>query len=176
MTALGQFQGDRARTPEEEKFLKELACGIVGWSLTHPQLDSFRVFAGIKPLVVILDVPGVEVPRGTCTLQIAYWHDGPNGRTLEGEWGDSHLLDNHVYDGDGLTIIGLEEAPDTYGHFAADWLDRQLKRPVERLDWLRGGQVKESTWRLADSGKLIARNGRLLRLPSKPPDRVFRVR
>ncbi|MEV8084823.1 hypothetical protein, partial [Pseudarthrobacter oxydans] len=42
------------------------------------------------------------------------------------------VLDNHVYDGDGLTIIGLEEAPDTYGHFAANWLERQLKRPVER--------------------------------------------
>ncbi|MEV8085775.1 hypothetical protein, partial [Pseudarthrobacter oxydans] len=75
-----------------------------------------------------------------------------------------------------LTIIGLEEAPDTYGHFAANWLERQLKRPVERLDWLQGGQAKESTWRLQDSGKIIARSGRSLRLPSKQPDRVLKVR
>lgn len=175
MTAHGQFQGDRARTPEEEKFLKELARGIAGWPPTNPKLESFKVFARIKPLVVILDVPGIETPDA-CTLQVAYWHDGPSGRTLEGEWGDSHVLDNHVYDGDGLTIIGLEEAPDTYGHFAANWLERQLKRPVERLDWLQGGQVKESTWRLQDSGKIIARSGRSLRLPSKQPDRVLKVR
>ena len=175
MTVHGQFHGDRARTPEEEKFLKELARGIAGWPPTNPKLDSFKVFARIKPLVVILDVPGIETPDA-CTLQVAYWHDGPSGRTLEGEWGDSHVLDNHVYDGDGLTIIGLEEAPDTYGHFAANWLERQLKRPVERLDWLQGGQVKESTWRLQDSGKIIARSGRSLRLPSKQPDRVLHVR
>ena len=111
-----------------------------------------------------------------CTLQVAYWHDGPSGRTLEGEWGDSHILDNHVYDGDGLTIIGLEEAPDTYGHFAANWLERQLKRPVERLDWLQAGQVKETIWRLPDSGKIVARSGRSLRLPSKQPERVLKVR
>jgi hypothetical protein len=175
MTAHGQFQGDRAHTPEEEKFLKELAAGIAGWPPTSPKLDSFKVLARIKPLVVILDVPGIEAPDA-CTLQVAYWHDGPSGRTLEGEWGDSHVLDNHVYDGDGLTIIGLEEAPDTYGDFAANWLERQLKRPVERLDWLQGGQVKESTWRLSDSGKIIARSGRSLRLPSKQPDRVLKVR
>lgn len=123
-----------------------------------------------------LDIANIDVPPGTCTLQISYWHDGPNGRTLEGEWGNSHLLDNHVYDGDGLTIIGLERPPDTYGQFAARWMQRQLKRPVERLDWVQGGKVKESTWRLADSGKSIARSGRLLRFPSQPPTRVLRVR
>ncbi len=176
MTAQGQFQGDRPRTLEEEKFLSGLASGVADWTLLDFQLDSFRVFARIKPLVVILNVPSIDVPTGACTLQIGYWHDGPNGRTLEGEWGDSHLLDSHVYDGDGLTIIGLEEAPDTYGNFAAKWLEHQLLRPVERLDWLQGEQVRESTWRLADSGKLIARNGWSLRLPAKPPSRVLRVR
>jgi hypothetical protein len=176
MTAHGQFQGDRARTPEDEKFLNAFATGVARWPLTHPKLDSFRVFAGIKPLVLVLDVPGVDVSPGTCTLQIAYWHDGPNGRMLEGEWGDNHLLDNHDYNADGLTIIGLEEAPDTYGQFAANWMERQLERPVERLDWLQAGQVRESTWRLADSGKSIARRGTSLRLPSKPPDRKLNIR
>ena len=57
MTAHGHFQGDRARTPEEEKFLEELARGIAGWPLTNPTLDSFGVFAGIKPLVVIFGRP-----------------------------------------------------------------------------------------------------------------------
>lgn len=39
---------------------------------------------------------------------------------------------------------------------AAAWLRRQRQQPVERLDWLRGEQVKESAGRLADSGKTIA--------------------
>lgn len=53
------------------------------------------------------------------TLRVGYWHEGPFGRALEREWGDDHLLDSHVYDGNGLTVIGLDEAPETYGTFAA---------------------------------------------------------
>lgn len=88
---------------------------------------------------------------------------GPFG-DLKSGWGNDHL-DNHVYDGDGLTVIGLDEAPETYETFAAGWLRRQLQRPVERLDWLRGEQLQESAWRLADSGTTIARKGWSLRRP-----------
>ncbi|WP_144674626.1 hypothetical protein [Arthrobacter sp. U41] len=89
---------------------------------------------------------------------------------------DDHLLDNHVYDGDGITVFGLNEAPETFGAFAAGWLHRQLQWPVERFDWLRGDQVRESAWRLADSGKTIARMGWSVRRPGKAPSRIQRVR
>lgn len=171
-----QLEGDAPRTPEEANFLSGLASGISGWSSPNIDLGSFTVVARMKPIVVTSNVPGVDVPPGTCTLQVGYWNDGPYGRALEGEWGDSHLLDNHVYDGDGLTVFGLDEAPETYGIFAAGWLQRQLQRPVERLDWLRGEQVKESAWRLADSGKTIARMGWSVRRPGKVPSRIQRVR
>lgn len=176
MMAQGQLDGDPPRTPEEAKFLSGIARGISAWSIPDVQLGSFTVLARMKPIVVTLNVPGIDVPHGTCTLQIGYWNEGPYGRALEGEWGDSHLLDNHVYDGDGLTVIGLVEASETYGTFAAAWLLRQLQRPVERLDWLRDEQIKESAWRLADSGKTIARMGWSVRRPSKAPSRIQRVR
>lgn len=176
MMAQGQLDGDLPRTPEEANFLSGLTRGVSAWSLPGVQLGSFTVVARMIPIVVTLNVPGIDVSHGTCTLQIGYWNDGPYGRALEGEWGDSHLLDNHVYDGDGLTVFGLDEAPETYGTFAAGWLQRQLQRPVERVDWLRGEQVQESVWRLADSGKTIARMGWSVRRPGKAPSRIQRVR
>jgi hypothetical protein len=176
MMAQGQLDGDLPRTPEEAHFLSGITRGVSAWSLPDVQIGSFTVVARMKPIVVTLNVPGIDVPHGTCMLQIGYWNDGPYGRALEGEWGDSHLLDNHVYDGDGLTVFGLDEAPKTYGTFAVGWLQRQLQRPVERLDWLRGEQVQESAWRLADSGKTIARMGWSVRRPGKAPSRTQRVR
>ena len=176
MMAQGQFDGDPPRTPDEAEFLGGIAHGVSAWSLPDVQLGSFKVFAGIKPIVVTLDVPGIDVPPGKCTLQIGYWLDGPYGRALEGEWGDDHILDSHVYDGEGLTVFGLDEAPETYGTFAADWRRRQLGRPVKRLDWLRGEQIRESAWRLADSGKTIARMGWSVRRPGKAPSRIQIVR
>lgn len=176
MMAQGQLDGDRPRTPQEANFLSGITRGISAWSLPDVQLGSFKVVARMEPIVVTLNVPGIDVPQGTCMLQIGYWNDGHHGRALEGEWGDNHLLDNHVYDADGLTIFGLEEEPETYGTFAAGWLHRQLQRPVERLDWLRGEQVQESAWRLADSGKTIARKGWSVHRPGKAPNRIQRVR
>lgn len=174
--AQGQLDGDPPRTPEEASFLSGLTRSVSAWSLPDVQLGSFTVVARMNPIVVMLNVPGIDVPNGTCTLQVGYWNDGPCGRALEGEWGDSHLLDNHVYDGDGLTVIGLDEAPETYGTFAAAWLQRQLQRPVERVDWLHGEQVRESAWSLADSGKTIARMGWSVHRPGKAPSRIQRVR
>lgn len=94
--AQGQLGGDPPRTPEEANFLSGMTRGISAWTLPDVQLGSFTVLARMKPIVVTLNVPGTDVPEGTCTLQIGYWNDGPYGRALEGEWGDDHLLDNHV--------------------------------------------------------------------------------
>jgi hypothetical protein len=172
---LERFHGDSPRTPDEEDFLRGLARGIEEWSFADVQVESFTVLARLVPLVVTLDVPGIGLRSGACTLQVGYWHDGPDGRSLEGEWGNELILDSHVYDADGLTIIGLAEAPRTYGNIAAGWLERQLLRPVERLDWLRGDQIRTTTWRLADSSTTIAGSGGW-RLPGMQPSRRNRVR
>lgn len=175
MFDLERFQGDSPRTPDEEEFLRGLASGIEEWSIADAQVESFTVLARLVPLVVTLDVPGIDIRSDTCTLQVGYWHDGPDGRVLEGEWGNELILDSHVYDADGLTVIGLAEAPRTYGTFAAGWLERQLLRPVERLDWLRRDQIRTTTWRLMDSGATIAGSGGW-RIPGMPPSRRNRVR
>lgn len=172
---LERFQGDSPRTPEEEDFLRGLVSGIDGWAVEDVQPESFMVLDVLVPLVVTLDVPGIDLRSDSCTLQVGYWHEGPDGRVLEGEWGNSSLLDNHVYDADGLTVIGLTEAPATYGTLAARWLERQLLRPVERLDWLRGDEIRTTRWRLADSGKTIAESGRW-RIPGMPPSRRSKAR
>jgi hypothetical protein len=175
MLDLERFQGGSPRTPEEEEFLRGLASGIDGWTVEDVQPESFMVLDVLVPLVVTLDVPGIELRSGSCTLQVGYWHDGPDGRVLEGEWGNELILDSHVYDADGLTVIGLTEAPATYGTLAARWLERQLLRPVERLDWFRGDEIRTSSWRLADSGRTIAGSGGW-RLPGLPPSRRTKIR
>lgn len=172
---LERLQGDSPRTPEDEEFLRGLATGIEDWSSADVQLESFTVHAALVPLVVTFDVPGIEFQSGVLILQVGYWHDGPDGRVLKGKWCNQSILDSHVYDTDGPTVIGLAESPRTYGTFAAGWLERQLMRPVERLDWLRGDQIRAAIWRLAESGENLGGAGRW-RLLGKPPGRKLRVR
>jgi hypothetical protein len=127
-------------------------------------------------LVVMTDVPGVEVPPGRCTLQIGYWEDDRGCRALQGEWGDEYLLDNHEYSNDRLTAFGLHEEPDTYGTLAAKWLERQLQRPVDRQDWLRNGTVVRSRWVLPDTGKRVSRTQDKAWFVRGLADRITRVR
>ena len=105
------FRGDDPRTSSEQEFLQALAAYITDWAVPGMPAQSFEVFARMHPLVVMTQVPGVDVPAGRCTLQIGYWDDRPGCRALEGEWGDDLLLDSHVYSSDGLTVFGLHEEP-----------------------------------------------------------------
>jgi hypothetical protein len=83
MLDLERFQGGSPRTPEEEEFLRGLASGIDGWTVEDAQPEPFMVLDVLVPLVVTLDVPGIELHSGSCTLQVGYWHDGPDGRVLK---------------------------------------------------------------------------------------------
>ncbi len=95
---------------------------------------------------------------------------------MEGQWGNGYVLDNHDRDGYNLEVTGLDESPETFGGFAARWLERQLLRPVERRDWMRNGQVRYSRWCLSDTGEVLASSGGLLRHPRTPPSRVVVIR
>lgn len=170
------LRGDAPRTDAEREFLTAFSAHVSHWAVPDVALDAFRVVAVLRPLVVMTDVPGVDVPSGHCTLQIGYWEDDRGCRALQGEWGDEYLLDNHEYTDDGLTVFGLREEPDTYGTLAAKWLERQLQRPVDRQDWLRDGTVVRSRWVLHDTGKRIARTQDRAWFVRGAPHRTMRVR
>jgi hypothetical protein len=177
MDTAAVLNGDSPRSDEEAAFLAAFADHVAGWAFEDMSLKSFRVIT-LVPLIVVVDVPGLSAPQGQCTLQVGYWTDGPYGTAVEGQWGDAHLLDDHTYTSDGLTVIGLEAAPEVFASFAAGWLHRQLLRPVNRHDWLKGGKVVASRWQLGDSGLVLRTQAKLpaLLLRTRPADVVVRER
>lgn len=170
------FRGDDPRTSSEQEFLQALAAYITDWAVPGMPAQSFEVFARMHPLVVMTQVPGVDVPAGRCTLQIGYWDDRPGCRALEGEWGDDLLLDSHVYSSDGLTVFGLHEESGAYGTLAGKWLERQLQRRVDRQDWIRKDKLVRSRWVLPDTGMRVAQTIDTNWFVRGAPDRVTRVR
>jgi hypothetical protein len=52
---------------------------------------------------------------------------------------------------------------------AADWLEREMGRPIDRMEW--GNHL---LWVLADTGELLVGNGRAGDTRG-PPDRVYRL-
>lgn len=59
-----------------------------------------------------------------------------------------------------MSVGGMTLEPKTAADLAAAWLRDQLSRPIIREDWLaRSGRVVASCWRLADNGRVLAREG-----------------
>ena len=175
MVGGGLFEGDPPRTDAEARFLDALGS-FAAASPVPGMAGPFDVLAQIAPLVVTLDLPGINVTPAICNLQVGYWESNRFGPSLEGQWGDGYVLDSYDRDGDNLEVTGLDESPETFDGFAARWLERQLLRPVERRDWMRNGDVRYSRWCLSDTGRILARSGALLRLPRNPPSRVVVIR
>lgn len=160
------FSGDAPRTPPEQAFLDRLRTDAARWD-THG-LDPALTGADTvwSPLIVSVDLPAIGA-----VLQVGFRSDTPGLWTLTGEWGNQRVLDNHTGGPDDLTVQGLEADAAMFGAWAFDWLDRQLLRPVERLDWLVQGQVAKTRWQLAGTGRHLRTTGSVF--PSRrPPDRI----
>lgn len=74
-----------------------------------------------------------------------------------------------VFDISGRTIAELAAA-------AADWLEREMRRPIVRHEWdrLDGRRVAPRLWLMADTGEAIVSSGE--RTPDfGPPDRIVPV-
>ncbi|MEW2477669.1 hypothetical protein AB0875_28225 [Micromonospora gifhornensis] len=171
------FPDEIGRHEGEIAFLEQLRREASGWDVDglSPEDDtSSQVW--LAPLYVDVDVPGLTIRRRT--LQVGYWTNGPFGQALHGVWGDDYLLDDHDgNDPENLTVVGVRASHENYAQWAAAWLLRQLKRPVVREEWLTGDRVAAATWRLDDTGRVLARHGNgFRRLMRRRADRVVTVR
>lgn len=175
------FGGVPGRDDAEAAFLDQLRREASGWDQEDvtPSLTG-SLYIGL-PLYVDIDVPGFTKPARH--LQLGFWTGGPwagrsGGYVLQGAWGGNHLLDLH--DGDDpecLTVIGLQASPESHAVWAAQWLLRQLRRPIVREEWLLNGQVVAHTCRLSDTGTVLSRHGSSpRRLFRRPPDQVTQIR
>jgi hypothetical protein len=178
----GQRFGDvLGRNEAEIAFLVRLRHEAGSWAVAGLSSDdTSSAYIGV-PLYADVHVPGVPTLRRW--PQIAFWTDGPwaqrsGGLILQGGWGDDRPLDDHDgNDPECLTVVGVDVSLERHAAWAAEWIVRQLLRPVAREDRVRNGQAVASTWRLADTGTVLQRQGvsrrRLLR---RAPDLVTEIR
>ena len=171
--AAGWFLGDEARTKDEARFLARLRERASAWSVLGVRPDASWCHAVFVPLVVGVDHPCLADQGGLTSLQVGYWPPTSMGLRLEGEWGDHHLLDNGGDDTD-LRVQGLPGEPEFFADSAAMWLETQLLRKIDRMEWLDGERVAASRIRLADGGQTLARRGSWLRT-RRHPDRTTRL-
>lgn len=171
------FPDEVGRDDGEAAFLERLRREASRWDVQglSPE-DDTSSRRWLVPLYVDVDVPGLAIRRRT--LQVGYWTGGPLGPALQGVWGDDYLLDDHDgNDPEDLTVVGVRASHEEYAEWAAAWLLRQLKRPVVREEWLAGDRVVATTWRLDDTGRVLARRGNgFRRLMRRRADRVVAVR
>ncbi len=170
------FPNETGRNDQEKAFLDQLRLEAASWRIDELSPQDTSSQRWLTPLYVDVEVPRVTIPRST--LQVAYWTSGWYGSALQGVWGDGYLMDDHDgNDPEDLTVLGVRATPKQYATWAADWLLRQLHRPVIREEWLRHDRVVAATWRLDDTGRILGKTGvtprRLLR---RKADRVVTVR
>lgn len=168
------FAGGEPRDEAEHAFLATWRARAGMWAVADLQPSHTSVTTAIDPLLVSVDrIAGLPEDQ---SLQVGFWQTDPYGPALEGEWGDRYLLDNHVYGRDGLTVLGLRASPEQFANWTASWLEAQLMRPVDWLQWLNSrGTVVATRWRLVGSDFVLKSQGRP-GLRRRPPDRVERVR
>lgn len=169
------FDGASPRGDQVAEFLSALRAEAARWDLdVLPGHTS--ALTVLTPLYVDVDVPGLPVGTNKWTvLQGGYWARGPAGLVLQAEWGDSHLLDAGGDDED-LRIGGLAIGPAEAAALLASWFSAQLRRPVQRADWLDAADtVVASRWRLLDTGRTLAVTGPWRRR-RRPPTRASLVR
>ena len=167
------FPGDAPRTEDEARFVARLRERASAWGAYGIQPDVSWCHAVFVPLVVGVDHPYLVGQGGLTSIQVGYWPPTSKGLRLEGEWGDDHLLDNGGDDTD-LRVQGIPGEPEFFATAAVTWIETQLLRKIERLEWLDGERVAASRIRLADGEQTVARRGSWLRTRRKP-DRTSRL-
>ena len=167
------FDGAAPRSDEEAAFLATLRAEAAGWDLDVTPEDTSALTV-LVPLYVDVSIPGL--PQGTnrqTVLQGGFWAGGPAGLTLQAEWGDSFLLDAGGNDED-LRVGGVTLGPQQAASILANWFAAQLRRSVQRIDWIgAGGTTIASEWRLADTGRIVASEGSWLRRRRSPTRSVI---
>jgi hypothetical protein len=169
----GWFGGDLPRTEDESRFLSRLRNRVLAWDSAVVDSSDSWCIAKLVPLVVGIEHARLSTEGALTCIQVGYWPPASGAIRLEGEWGDSHLLDNGGGGGD-LRVQGIAADPEFFADLASDWIESQLRRPIERLEWFRGERVAASRIRLADTGQVLARRGSRLQT-RRPPDRTTRL-
>jgi hypothetical protein len=153
--------------------LRRLAVGWTGLGIGPPDTSFSGGYA-------IVELRGLTCSRRD--LHLEYWFDRPRGPRLLGEWADEWCFDDDEEFVD-LVVRGTDLSPKQMAGIAAAWVERQLRTPVVRQEWLstsRSGEptVERRRWVAFDSDVIADDATWPLRLvpPRRPPDRVIEER
>jgi hypothetical protein len=168
------FAGDW-RSEDERRFLHALRMRAASWDIEGLKPAASQTLGVMVTLIVVVEDPRLEGLDGLTSVQVGYRPpEAEVGVRLQGEWGDDYLLDNGGDDTD-LWVQGVAAEPEDFAQMAASWMERQLRRPLERLAWLDGDRVVASRVRLAEGGQTLVREGSWLRTIRRDPDQVTRL-
>jgi hypothetical protein len=158
------------------RFLNALRQHAVGWTDLGIE-PSDTSFSGGYALV--------ELQGLSCAarhLHLEYWFDRAHGPKLLGEWADEWCFDNSE-DAADLIVRGTDLSPKQMAAIAAAWIERQLRAPVLRQEWLStthsGEQrVERRRWVASDTQLIHDDAPWPLRLvpPRRAPDWVIEER
>jgi hypothetical protein len=157
--------------------LGSLRARAATWRVAGVTPDSTRSLSVLNPLYVDCRVP--DLPRGSRldnVLQVGYLWDAVDP-TLLGEWGSENYLLDGASGTDILNVVGIAASPTLFAEWTADWMWRQLQRPVDRVEFVgRHGEVLGTEWRLGDNLRPLGTTGHWWQRRRAADRRVVRVR
>jgi hypothetical protein len=171
------FAGAEPRNEHEAAFLESLRASAAVWRMPGVTPESTRSLSVLNPLYVECKVP--DLPAGSsldAVLQAGYLWDAVEP-SLMGEWGSENYLLDGASATDILHVVGMASSPAVFGEWTADWMWRQLQRPVERIDFVGSrGEELGTEWRLADNLRSLGTTGHWWQRRRATDRRVVRVR
>ena len=170
-----QWFPGRGRDAGEDAVLAEIRRQVArsGLADVGPERTAASVLTD-QPLVLTVQVPGLARVPSRPELQVGLDPEEDTDACLLGAWETwGWVLDV------GTRVLGSPNgrSPAALATSARRWLEQQLARPVEHVQWdVRCGRAR-SAWRFADDGELLAQERGVDRLQRRrPPDRVTRLR
>ena len=164
----------RGRNAADEAVLAEIRRRVARVGLVDVRPEQTRASVTEDgALVLIVKVPGLEDVYGHPELQVGVEpSEDPVETCLIGAWETwGFVLDA------GLEILDYpDRSPAGLATGALHWLEEQLRRPVDCLEWDVWPRRTKRAWRFADDELLNWESGAGILRRRRDPDRVVRLR
>lgn len=134
------FRGDEPTDPREVAFVEALRAAAAAWTFVDLEPVATSTAADEVGRLVEVRVPALTTSRRT--LRVLYDVDVAGPPALQSEWTSFA----YPFEGSGcehpdpdtdLWLSGVDASPQQCGTWVASWFERQLRRPVRRLEWDR---------------------------------------
>jgi hypothetical protein len=165
-----RFDLDECRNEAEKEFIEAL----------HARAEAGGWFADAWPhpsdnrIIVTVDVCDPDHNSILRMLRVDY-----DGATLTVGPDETYQLASHLDPSRADVMVMSGQAPAVLASAAADWLEHEVQRPIERREWDRP-TFRHRQWLLADTGKKLvfsdSKNSRRSDFELGPPDRIVPVR